>query len=565
MNFSTFFVFTANVCPILTIEIFSVISYLVTRYSTIPESSRKAKLENSQRLLETLQQTGSFYGHLGLQNGIKSMTSRQFIQALEYFIKAICGKDLQALSGKGDVNDAIIQFLKKFECPLLINKSMLKTPNTPHTFDVMVSLLLWLSEYTAEPLEFADPIAQGQFMLPNEQVFSLAAMNGFELWNKESDEFVVLQDKLVDNYISEAIHNNISSAEHLIEKTKKLRVHSIELRQTSTTIPNEQYLEDLESKFLIIEQQLADMTNFREEVGESLAKTLHEWDEKNNKLAEKQQRVNNVKETLHHQNHSRSDLDGLAKQAALLNTTISIINAEMIDVKAVESAQAINRARSLNDLTKMIPHVNKLLDELIGSIKQTNMKIDENVLNGLWINSSISAVTIQSIETIDRILDKIGTRAHDYLPKLQFKKDQTTVEISSLKKEKALAVKQLKELREKHRKYMAEIEVLNGVLKMNEKKCENVNACVSESNTAYTVEISGKKNEIANLKERVEQGNEKIRQLMEEGERDTRARIAGVHNAIAEIDELDAELDEMFGGLLGSDNESDAKRSKPNS
>lgn len=112
---------------------------------------------------------------------------------------------------------------------------------------------------------------------------------------------------------------------------------------------------------------------------------------------------------------------------------------------------------------------------------------------------------------------------------------------------------------------MAEIEVLNGVLKMNEKKCENVNACVSESNTAYTVEISGKKNEIANLKERVEQGNEKIRQLMEEGERDTRARIAGVHNAIAEIDELDAELDEMFGGLLGSDNESDAKRSKPNS
>lgn len=527
----------------------------------MPDSSRKAKLENSQRLLEVLQQTGDFYTHLGLQNGIKSITSRQFMQVLEYFIKEIGGKDLQAIAGKGDVHDAIIQFLKTMKCPLMINKSMLKTPNTPHTIDLMVMLLLWLSAYLPESI---DSNAQEHFMLPNEEMFSLAAMKGFELWNKESDEFMVLQDQLVDNYISDATHNNVDSAEQLIEMTKTLRVNSAELRQTSTAIPNEQYVDDLESQFLSIEQQQVEMVNLREEKRSLMAEALREWDEKNKKLVEKQRNVNNLRETVHQQNHSRSELEELAKELALCNTSLAILNAEIIDVKAVESSQLINRARSLNEFTKMIPQLNKLLDQLIKSIKRTNMRIDDEVLNGLWIDSSISAMTVEHIAKIDSILDKIDTRINTNFSSLQIRKDLTTVEIASLKNEKSMAVKQLQDLREKHRRYLSEIEMLNGVFKMNEKKLENVIARLSESNTAYEVEINGKKDEITNTKAKIVEAEEKIRQSMEEGERDARARIAVVNEASAQIDELDAELDEMFGDLLGSDDGNNAERSKPN-
>lgn len=110
------------------------------RHSVMPpDSSRKSKHENILKLQEILQRDEAFYADLNLKNGcLKSMTVNQFYMIMRRFVRLICGKDLETFMTGGDPINGILNFMVQVEYPFAVNKSMLKTPNAPHTFDQIV-------------------------------------------------------------------------------------------------------------------------------------------------------------------------------------------------------------------------------------------------------------------------------------------------------------------------------------------------------------------------------------------------------------------------------------------
>lgn len=525
---------------------------LVTRNSVIPDSTRKTKAQNAQRLLEILQQDSAFFATLGLQNGMKSMTSKQFIGIIDYMFKSITGKDLQALVGKDDQFDCIIRILKRLNYPLKINKSMLKTPNTPHSIDQIFELLLWLSDYTLNFNEAEHSATTQDDNFPSHAftaIFSKTVMDGFHLWSKESEEFVDLQGQMVDKYTSATVNNKVENAQQLITMTEHLKSDSAELRALSTTIPDQQYVEELESRFLSFEQQHQEATIEREEYKKSL-KAIHEQcSEAERRFYAIEKELHTRRELIRKQKYSRDMYNALAQEIDLLKVTVDIANTEIKDFKEVESSHAINRARVLNQLKIAVPAMAKHLNKVVSFIETSRMDIDANTLHSLSIDVSVSAIQIQHVHKINGILRQITAFAQSYLNEITLQNEHVNVKASSLRTEQSLVMQQLNELREKHKKLLMDIELRDGVSKMNNQKFENVKNRMKEIETEYNIQYHGKQQAIARSREKIMLLEASNNKLIDDGEQQVHAKIQQRNEQMAQMQTVEDEVDAFLTDL----------------
>lgn len=478
------------------------------------------------------------------------MTSKQFIGIVDYMFKSFTGKDLQSLAGKDDQFDCIMRILKRLNCPFKINKSMLKTPNTPHTIDQVIELLLWLSDYTSafHEDEHSAYIAHDDTLpsQPFTAMFSKTVMDGFHLWNKESDEFLKLQDQMVDNYISDTVNNRAETAQQLFTMTDQLRANSADLRALSTTIPDQLYVEELESQFLSYEQQHQEAI-FECAAHRKSLKDIHEqFGEAERRFTEKKRDLLVRREHAKQQKYSRDMCNALAKEVELLKTTVDIASIEIKDLKEVESTHAINRARILNQLKIAVPAVAKHLDTVVAFVKASHMNIDANTLNSLTIDVSVSTLKIEHIQKVNCILGKIGVVAQSYLKDITMQKEHISVKANSLRTEQSLLLHQLNELREKHKKLLSDLEVRDGIAKMNKNKLENLETHMKEVETEYSIQCNGKRQAIARSKAKIKNLEAGRKQCMAHGEQIVLARIQQRREQVAQMQALEDEIDAML-------------------
>lgn len=489
------------------------------------------------------------------------MTSKQFMQLLEYFFKSITGRELQALAGKGDLYDGIIRVLKNMDCPFMINKSMLRTPNTPHTFDQMIVLLLWLGDFTS-PYD-DNPGASSKYMhdedLPSHaytEIFSRAAMDGFQLWNRESDEFVVLQDHLVDRHIAETVGNGIECGKEVMDMCGKLIENSAELRALSTAIPSQQYVEELESKYVAAEDKLHTMTTARIELTNRLGESQKQWDAKNHKMNVKRSECNALKESIRRQEHTIAEYNQLGEEIALHKATTDIEKVEIDNLKGVESSNAINRARLLHQLVTVIPEVTKKLDAIVACINGSQLNLDINVLNALSIDSSIAAIKLPHLEKINSWLTKIDACVQGYLNEIQLHDDHTKIKVNTLKKEKSLLARQIEVVGEKYKKYLSDMEIIEGVLKMNETKLQNFVGRMNGTAKTYQIEYEQRRDEAALMRQTIAHLEKECREAMVQGEQGVKDRVRQRNEVIAQMVEIEDFLDAEIDSLRGNTNDS---------
>lgn len=194
----------------------------------LPMTAEKAPVDDklfvqakTQQVLEELAGVDGFSELV--QKGLKSMTLKQFIMVLQYFLKPIVGSSF--VIDQANYVGYIHNFLITMEYPYSINKSSLKTPSAPHCHASIVILLAWMSEFTVKETE-DEPLFKYS---PNTDLDSpeLAKMfmeksaKAFSLWNNDHEaETEEVYKEICQTYIEKKVGAG-ESLDTEIERFKK--------------------------------------------------------------------------------------------------------------------------------------------------------------------------------------------------------------------------------------------------------------------------------------------------------------------------------------------------------
>lgn len=523
------------------------------RHSVVPESSRRAKHENSLKVQEILRSDDRFYAELNLQSGLKSMTSKQFLLIISYFVKSITGKDIAALFPKGDPLDGIIKLLRDLGCPYIINKSMLRTPNAPHTFDQIVVLMLWLSEYITIPRKVSDVghMSADEFtrdeQLPNQEYtarFSQAMQKGFQLWNSESDEFAALQDQLVDDFIAAKLGDKVGSANELNDMTDRLKAKTRELENYQIAMPDEQYFVRVQNEFESLDQMKKNLWHELDENRQTLDAIGMVWKTKEANLKQKQEKLKSIKQQIAMQCVTVDEFKELSHKIAVTKNAVSAVEQEVQLLRDEEVAVSTLHARLLKKVSDAIPKLNQHSKQIIEMIDQSQLPmVDRKQMDGLFLKPN---PTMEQIDAIDKRLGSISTlvNIHKHATQSNIKKANDQLELLRFK-ENAMQ-KELQKLRESFDGASTRKQTIEKKIETKERKFKETIAIAIEQlqkmNAEYE-EIETRINDVQNRSEQLMEENEKI---LAGGEKKMAELKAQKEQILDEMNQFEKELDEKI-------------------
>lgn len=430
---------------------------------------------------------------------------------------------------------------------------MIKTPNAPHTFDQIVILLLWLSDFLHAGTDSLEQEMDSNLFfshdeeLPNQDYsiyFSKAMMNGFQLWNKESDEFIALQNDSVDKFVCSSLNNKIESVDKLIEKTVQLKERTKELKKLPTTIPNEQYVEKLETEFMkhqTHEQKLCEELKVKQD---RLVSVNVLWEEKMKKFHSKEQAVNDLKETIKKQVKNINEYKELAFQITQLKAILSATETEANKLRTNEETIMIERARLLQQSSTAIPLLNEHINRIATIIKNSNVKINPNALASLTIN--LEGIELKHLHEVNAVFKKIEIKVKEYTNKTQLDVERLKNELVKLTNEKDILVNDLEKLKIKYKKCTSDEQIIDKMLKMKAKKHENFVADMNQKSKENQTKYETLQTEINTSKERIKQIELEIDEKMNQFEKHTMAVIQAKREAIENLQETDKILDQII-------------------
>lgn len=488
---------------------------------------------------------------MGLQKDLKStMTGKQFNQIIEYFLRGITGKDLQTLGGKGDIHDAIISILESINCPYTIKKSMLKAPNALHTFDQMIILLLWLSDFQDETF---DDDSQMNFIflkdeeLPNQEfteIFSKSMMKGFQLWNSESAEFAELNDQLVDKFVCTSLKDNVKSCEELFQKIEQLKKDSKELKKLPTVIPNQELVERIESKFLAYESQEQSLCDELKEKQNRLDGINILWNEKMKKYQSKEESVLALKDVIKKQTVSVAEYKSMALEITKLKSYLNSVEIDLNNIRSNKSSNLVNRARVLKQISTAIPELNERISRIVTIVTKCQLNINTNALNSLICTPE--SVNLKHLHLVDATILKVEMKFKENITKNISDSEHLTNELLKLKAEAEMLIKDHENMQKKHKKCTSDEQILDGTVKMHEKKHENFENKIKQEMNASKMEYNKLEGEIVASKEKIKQLEQEIENMMIESEKQARGVIERKYEMAEEIDEQEKLLDDLI-------------------
>lgn len=521
-----------------------------------PDSSRKSKHENVLKVQEILQRDEAFYADLNLKNDcLKSMTTNQFYSIINRFARLISGKDLDAFMQSGDPLQGILNFMSQLQYPYTINRSMLKTPNAPHTFDHIVVMLLWLGNAGNIPFLASDDSFIDKFLYNQDQhfpteeytaMFSKAVQNGYLLWNNESDEHSEFLDQLTDGMVSAKLNHKVSSVAELEASTEKLRIKSRELAENPVQLNNVHHYEQLESKYIEYETKEHDLVNKLKEKRDRLAAIKVNWNDKRNKVEKSLGQMNELADQIHNQRFSIDEYKKLSQDMALIKAAADTIRAEVKMIRDEESNQHINRARLLKKVSEAIAAINDRGMRIVKIINNTRLKVSEQDLNKLHLPSS---PTIEQVQALDRMLSHILSVVKVQKHKAQIELDKANGKLNVLKAESASLTKEFQCTQKKFKEATFEREVVEKKSVMKSKKHENCTLKLVKQADDAKIKIEDLKQNIAAAHEKRKQLEKEISKLMDDAETQSMVIIQEKQRALQKIDAIEKSLNEPLDAL----------------
>lgn len=441
------------------------------------DRGRRENHENCVRILEILQRDAEFFVQLNLHAGLKSMTAKQFLQIITYFMQMIGGK--LATSNKEyqtDPLNGILKFLKTLNCPYMVTKSAMKTPNAPHTFDQLVTLMMWLAEFAG--IDDTELVPDESYLrdeeLPNIEMtatFSREMETGFGLWNKQNDdEFGQLQDRLVDAFIMAKTNGHVKSVAELEQATETSKQTIEQLSKTPCTVANEQQFEAMQSQYLKYEEIEHNLNRTIVRKCDQLAAIELKWNDRNEVVHRKETRIANIQKKIDVQTKNITEFKQLLEKLTILRVSLDERKTEIKTVQDLNTANEIRSARLLSQKSKAVIDYNVHIMTMCQLVNRCNigLTVDPNKLS-LDCQSSLATV-----KTIRCHLNQINSAAA---------KRKATIDIEFEKLSDYMDLLRQQEKNEKNR-----LHVYRSEMKKIEKQLKTI-----EMNKLSANEMHGKK------------------------------------------------------------------------
>lgn len=441
------------------------------------DRGRRENNENCARIMEILQRDGEFFGQLNLMAGLKSMTAKQFLQIITYFMHMIGGK--AATSNKeyqADPLNGILKFLKMLNCPYMVTKSAMKTPNAPHTFDQLVTLMMWLAEFAGDDDSelVPDEIYLQDEKLPSLELtatFSREIETGFILWNKQNDdEFGKVQDQLVDAFIMAKTNGHAKSVGELERATAASKQRIEQLDKMPCTLANEKQYEAMESQYLKYEEIEHNLKQNIVEKRDLLAAVELKWTDSNEVVLRKETHIKEIQMQIDTQTKSIGEYKQLLDRLAILNISIDERKAEIETIKELNTANEVRSARLLNQKLKSVADYNVHMMNVCQLVNrcQIGLKVDPNRI------SLDCQATLATLKTIRHEINQINSAASKRRAFIDIEEEKLSNHVELLQQKEQNNNAQLNEHRAEMKKLAKQLKTIEmnklSANEMNEKR-----------------------------------------------------------------------------------------------
>lgn len=504
---------------------------------------RKQLNEQAAQVVETLR---NHFGSNFLPDGLSSMTAKQFIATISYFMKNVVGNERgNRLNTTNLTIDDITKYLIELGYATNNKQSMswMKTPNAPHSLGKLVDLLQWFCVFLPPPDGEPHPFDMPENALCDDhfqnaeyvEFFNATLKDSFTLWNnKRKEDFESSKVQLIDKYIQmhTPVHSKAEIESEVVKIKSKLKE---ELKNRVIVVENAELIE-LSVKEKHIRDKIDELLSSCDEKTAERDKVHNLLNQEEIIVQDLRMQVSQLTKTIAQQPYSRADIELKIGILAKQRDALELHNDNINKLKNIGFNNQVKFARAIKQQNELAARFNVMVHEEFLAIGEANwfgvtlsdLSINLEDMNDL--RGQIDRV-FRNFETIreQNIRESDSIRLKIVAIELQLQAVQKNYDVELLKNENV--IEKIATLKEQLGEVECEIQRL---------QVEQDN--VMEEIDELKVSIGSKEIDRSNLDAQIVQIRDDNKLAMQEYERKgeqfmeiKRERQNRLHNAITEI------------------------------
>lgn len=431
---------------------------LTSEKERMPLDDKKFLQTQASRITEYLHEVEDLLGKdFFSRGGLKSMSTKQFVVIFSHFLKFIAGNRLSI--GTAYVDD-VVSVLGQIGYPYTINKSWLKTPNAPHSFNNVVILFGWMLDFVPRP-DFVEDFENEYLVVPEDlpdKEFALkfmsSAKEGFSLWNNsKNEEFNNLKEETSNIFIRkrnqgeslEQVHAEIKQVASDLKELDRSKSRS-KYKEEASSFENE--CNQLEGKVRLNEVCVSKSVKTCEDNEKHILRLEEQSEHKQGQIIETQRRIECIEGTVKTQRMSTAERAELITHIQYLKQLLESKKKTVFELQDKDACNQVAHSRLVkqtidavaafnNYVQKIFSDQSDLLDCDIEELcidQNSEMSIEEQIERILPLLEKAKGSSFQQIKSytqeisdLEHALKKV-VYEHDTLLEEQLRSTQSKCE-----------------------------------------------------------------------------------------------------------------------------------------
>ncbi|XP_001845769.2 kinetochore protein NDC80 homolog [Culex quinquefasciatus] len=485
------------------------------------------------------------------RRNLKAMSTKQFLLIMSHLFKQIGGSRYKM--GNNNFIDVIMKTMAELEYPFTVNKSMLKTPNVPHSINHIIVMIGWLIQlapavdHKVVPLKTDANLLEDFSSAAYQEFFYERTQEGFGLWNlKREEEFGDVVQELTDRLV-EARTNGLNQKQ-VGDRIAELEQELADINNRTIQHGREQSMDGLVGA---INEQEKLRTKLTEEV-KSLQRQANKAQEdyylKQEDYYAKVKKFEMLKQEVNGQQLAAFERDELMNA---ISANKSLFTAKRLAVSTLEQASCDHQiavSRLIKQKFSLIANLNTKLHQFADNLKPL-VEFDPPTID---LKTENYTELLADLQTIQTQLTAIMNQQSAMYATISEQKSQLEHHLSDLQIQHASVEKALAEMTTRYEHLQQQRETLIGQL-------SSVNAENSQASHRKQDERHQMERELEKLREQCEQNRKAVERLAQDKQKLMLEKLERCQEMLREkkdfVAEITAQVEEIEAVMAGVERE----------